>query len=145
MKNKKLFLALFVSVLFFFCFSCFYKASEGNVIETSAEDMWIEFVDNRDSAEKKFDGADIVLTGTISEVSESFMGKPCILLENGADSIPDGIFCFFDDVTVLSRVSIGDNISVEGVCSLGSEIWGNDSLFIFVECTLLVESPVVFT
>ena len=63
------------------------------------------------------------------------MGHPCILLENGIDSVPDGIFCMFPEGYDVSAPQTGETLTVTGVCSIGSNIAGDDTqpyIYIYV-------------
>lgn len=96
-------------------------------IEITAENLWTEFVSDRDAAREHFDGSQVAVSGVIAETAEAFMGKPCILLENGVVSIPDGIFCYFPNDFDVTQYNVGDTITVLGTCSLAIHVAGDDS------------------
>ena len=134
--KSKLFLFIYcILVIIFSGCSVSTPAQDGNdlsVIEISAENLWQEFESDRDAAKDKFDGCILAITGSVAEISESFMGQPCILLENGIDSIPDGIFCFFPSNTDLNGTELGDIITINGTCSVGIHVAGDDTPFISI-------------
>lgn len=116
-----------------------HKSVQTSEIALTAEDLWSAFTSDRNAAEAQYGGETISLTGEIAEVSDAFMGKPCILLENGADSIPDGIFCFFPPNFDVSDYSDGDTITVSGECSIALHIAGDDTPFISLRNSKIVE------
>ena len=101
--------------------------------EISAEILWDEAVANELKAKQTYDGNAIVVTGVVAEKAASFMGKPCIVLENGADSIPDGIFCYMQTSEMLSECDIGNEITVAGICSFGVTFAGENMPYIFLD------------
>lgn len=103
-------------------------------IEITAENLWTEFVSDQDAAKKRFDGSQVSVTGMVAETAKVFMGKPCILLENGVVSTPDGIFCYFPDDFDITQYKIGETITVLGICSLAVHIAGEDTPFISIDC-----------
>lgn len=117
------------------------KGKSEEPIKISAEDLWNEFIADKDNATDRFDGNPISVTGTIAEISEDFMGSPCILLENGVNSIPDGIFCRLQDGFNVHDYQIGDTITVTGTCSLAIHIAGDDTPFISIENAEVENTP----
>lgn len=114
---------------------------ESEAIEVSAELMWSEFAADMDAATKQFDGSLVTVTGMIAEVHETFMGSPCILLENGVDSIPEGIFCYFPKEFNVHNYSAGETITVTGVCSLAIHVAGKETPFISIKNAEIASSP----
>ena len=108
------------------------KDNPSDVVEISAEDLWSEFVSDKKATSARFDGSRVAVTGSVAEIAEAFMGYPCILLENGVVSIPDGIFCFFPQEFDVTAYNIGDVITVSGRCSVGTHIAGEDVPFITI-------------
>lgn len=109
------------------------KDNPSDAVEISAEDLWDEFVSDKKAASVRFEGSRVVVTGSVAEIAEAFMGYPCILLENGVVSIPDGIFCFFPQEFDVTAYNIGDVITVSGWCSVAIHIAGEDVPFISIE------------
>ena len=110
--------------------------SSHNPMEFSAEDLWREFKYDRTYAKKSLDGKIISVTGIVVEQGENFLMHPCIVLENGEDSIPDGIFIMFPDGFDVFQYHIGEEITVVGRCSLAVHLAGDDTnptIFIYVE------------
>lgn len=135
-------LGLLIALVFLTaCGPTFQAGDPTNPIEISAEDMWDEFVANKEDAAGRYDGERVTVTGTIAEISEAFMGSPCIMLENGVVSIPDGIFCYFPDGFNVHDYSIGETITVAGTCSLAIHIAGDDTPFISIRNATVISSP----
>lgn len=111
-----------------------------DIIEITAIDIWHEFDNDRGGATQKYDGKTIALTGEVSEIAESYMGYPCILLDHGADSIPTGIFCFFptESTDVVLNVNIGETVTIQGVCSIPIHIAGEYAPFITIKDSSLI-------
>ena len=109
--------------------------TEPDPLEITATELWSEFRQNGSNSKAKYDGTLLIISGQVAEVSESFMGQPCILLENGEDSVPDGIFCFFPVQSAESVVSVevGNSVTVLGVCSVAVHIAGEKTPFISIE------------
>lgn len=141
---KKLFIAgLFLLVVLVVASGCSPtdQVSASEAIKVSAEGMWSEFAADMDAAAKQFDGSLVTVTGMIAEVHEMFMGFPCILLENGVDSIPDGIFCYFPEGFNVHNYSVGETITVTGVCSLAIHVAGEETPFISIKNAEIAYSP----
>lgn len=105
-------------------------------IEINAEDLWDTFKYDRTYAEAALDDKTLSLTGIIADITEQFMGYPCILLENGEDTIPDGIFVMFPEGFDVFQYSIGEEITVIGRCSPAIHLAGDDTnptIFVHVE------------
>lgn len=104
-------------------------------IVVDAVDLWKEMkYGGNDLTE--YDGLLYEITGEVAEISDSFMGHPCILLENGESTIPEGFFIMFPDGFDVSRYSIGEIVTVNGTCSPAIHIAGDDSnptVFFYVE------------
>lgn len=111
------------------------------VISVSAEEIWNEFEIDQGTATKTYDDALLYLSGSVAEISDSFMGSPCVLLENGVVSIPDGIFCMFpeDSLEQVQDLEIGEQVTIYGRCSVGIHIAGDDTPFISIMDAELVE------
>lgn len=108
------------------------------IIEITAEDLWDKYKYDRTYAEATLDDKTLSLTGIIADITEQFMGYPCILLENGEDTIPDGIFVMFPDGFDVFQYSIGEEITIMGRCSPTIHLAGDDTnptIFIYVEDT----------
>lgn len=107
-------------------------------IEITAEDLWDTYKYDRTYAEATLDDKTLSLTGIIADITEQFMGYPCILLENGEDTIPDGIFVMFPDGFDVFQYSVGEEITVIGRCSPAIHLAGDDTnptIFVHVEDT----------
>lgn len=109
------------------------KDNSSEAVEISAEDLWSEFVSDKKAASARFEGNRVIVTGSVAEIAEAFMGRPCILLENGVVSIPDGIFCLFPQEFDVTAYNIGDVVTISGRCSVGIHIAGEDVPFIFIK------------
>ena len=139
MKMKR---TIFLFLLFLSLCSCsieFEHSQSKAAIQVSAEDLWSEFKHNRDSALYAYDGREIVVSGEIAESPGIFMQQPCIILENGEDCIPDGIFCMFPEGYDVESYNVGETISVQGRCSLAMHLAGDDTnpfIFIYDSCVL---------
>lgn len=106
-------------------------SNDKEILNVSAERMWAAFEADKESSEKYYKGKTVSITGNVAEKAEIFLNEPCILLENGVDSIPDGIFCFLSNADDLERCEIGDEITITGECGFGVEIYG-DAIWIFL-------------
>lgn len=108
-------------------------------IEISAVDLWNFFIEDKDTAKNRFDGQLIFVSGSVAEVSDAFMGSPCVLLENGIDSIPDGIFCLFPENSLDQVIGLefGEDITVQGTCSVGIPLEGEGMPYIFINNAML--------
>lgn len=113
-----------------------YTEPEHKPIEISAEELWREFKYDRTYAKKSLDDKMIAVTGIVVEQTDNFMQHPCVLLENGEDSIPDGIFIMFPDGFDVFQYHIGEEITVIGRCSPAIHVAGDDTnptIFVYVE------------
>ena len=136
MKQKILIiLSIFFVLLVVYFFTFANTKDEPDKIEISAVDLWKEFDYNADAATQKFQGASLLVSGTISEISDNFMGSPCILLENGVDTIPAGIFCFLlkSDADYMLNLNVGDEIAIIGTCNVALNFSESSSPFISIE------------
>ncbi len=117
------------------------QVKDQQVISVSAEEMWNEFEIDRDEADRTYDDTLLYLSGSVAEISDSFMGSPCVLLENGVVSIPDGIFCMFpeDSLEQVQALELGEQVTIYGKCSIGIHIAGEDTPFIYIMDAELVE------
>lgn len=136
---KKTFCFVLCIAAFFFFAACDAVPQSLEPAKITAVSLWAEFETNRVAAEEKYIGAKILLTGEISEMTDAFMGKPCILLENGVDSIPAGIFCFFHDSFDVSVYSPGETITVSGTCFVMLNIAGDDTPYIYIDAAEIVD------
>ena len=136
----KRFLMIAFAVLLAILSGCMQTGDE-QVISVSAEDIWNEFETNREAATGTYDDAILYLSGSVAEISDSFMGSPCVLLENGVVSIPDGIFCMFPESSLeqVQGLEIGEQVTIYGRCSVGINIAGDDTPFISIMDAELVE------
>lgn len=113
-----------------------YSEPEHKPIEISAEQLWREFKYDRTYANKSLDNKIIAVTGIVVEQTENFMLHPCVLLENGEDSIPDGIFIMFPEGFDVFQYHLGEEITIVGRCSPAIHIAGDDTnptIFVYVE------------
>ena len=94
-------------------------------LSVSAIEMWEEFEADKNKAEDFYRNKTVSITGVVAEKAENFLNKPCVLLENGVDSIPDGIFCFLANASELEDCEIGSTVTITGECSFGVEIYGD--------------------
>lgn len=101
-----------------------FKGNE-EILKISAKKMWAEFEADEETARKYYDGKTVRITGKVAEKTENFLNKPCILLENGVDSIPDGIFCFLANAEDLNFCEVESEITIIGTCEFGIEIYGD--------------------
>lgn len=138
---KKIVLCVGVVLVFaiVFILNTTHKSIPASEIALTAEDLWSTFTSDRNLAKAQYGGKTISLTGKIAEVTDAFMGKPCILLENGVDSIPDGIFCFFPPDFNISGYSAGDIITISGECSVALHVAGDDTPFISLRDSKVVK------
>lgn len=141
MKTRRFILIMLCGLMFCFCISCSSSASITAPIEVSAPDMWQEFLDDSAGAEKKYGGKTVTLTGSVSEIAESFMGSPCVLLENNSEKPPAGIFCFFSDLSSLSGLSVEDEVTIVGTLNIGVDIYGDEAPYIFIESDSITPLP----
>lgn len=142
---KRIFFKVIFLILFVFMSGCM-QIKDNQVISISAESLWSEFEKDQDTATEVYDDTLLYLSGSVVEISDSFMGSPCVLLENGVVSIPDGIFCMFpeDSLEEVQALEIGEQITVYGKCSVGIHAAGDETPFISVLDSQLVEqTPVV--
>ncbi len=132
-KNITVFFCVaFFCLLFAGCNSDMSTECENIVV--TAEQLWTEIKYGDTSDLLKYEGNRLTVSGIVAESASMFMGSPCILLENGENSIPDGIFCVFVDDAAIDEYSIGQSITVCGVCSLGTHIAGDDTNpYIFIK------------
>lgn len=133
---RKIISILFYLILLCFAFvGCTADISAVNEdIFVTAEQLWTDIKHGDASSLSKYEGKRITVTGIVAESASQFLGSPCILLENGVDSIPDGIFCMFFDDAAIGEYNIGQSITVCGVCSLGTHIAGDDTNpYIFIK------------
>ena len=119
------------------CASACSSGKSAEPVEIHATMLWSEFVSDIETAANKYDGCLMAITGTIAEMPGSFMGEPCILLENGADTIPNGIFCFFNDEAELESLECGDTVTVSGTCSVAMHIASDQTPFVSIESAYL--------
>lgn len=136
----KRFLIVVFAELFVILSGCM-QVKEGQVISVSSEEMWNEFEINWDTATRTYDDNFLYLSGSVAEINDSFMGSPCVLLENGVVSVPDGIFCMFpkDSLEQVLALEIGAQVTIYGKCSIGIHIAGDDTPFIYIMDAELVE------
>ena len=136
---KRFFIVAF-SLLLVILSGCM-QIKDERVISVSAEKMWNEFEIDRDEADRTYDDAFLYLSGSVAEISDSFMGSPCVLLENGVVSIPDGIFCMFPESSLeqVQALEVGQQVTIYGRCSIGIHIAGDDTPFIYIMDAELVE------
>ena len=129
MKNKGIVRAIiiFPIILFLYVYVLHITTPDTNTINITAEQLWCEFKYNRDTARKLYDDKSICLSGVVAEPPTIFMDLPCLLLENGEDSIPDGIFCFFADGYDLSKYEVGQEVFITGRCNLAIHLAGDDT------------------
>ena len=123
----------------------FYFAEDQSetTVEVSAESLWYSFKYDSDMAESTYENKQVIVTGEIAEPPAMFMQQLCILLENGEDSIPDGIFCMFPADYDAHSYNVGDTISVDGKCNLAIQIAGdNSNPFIFIEDACMHETNI---
>lgn len=138
MKNRiRLLLLLAAIILSVVLLSLFHQEKDAvdDAIAVNAVDLWIEMkYGENDIAD--YDGVLYEITGEVSEVADFFMGHPCIVLENGEDTIPEGFFIMFPEGFDVFQYSVGETITITGKCSPGLHIYGDDSnptVFFYVE------------
>lgn len=105
-------------------------------VEITSERLWEEFCIDKKTASSVYENNLLSVSGIIAEIIDNFLGYPCILLENGVDSIPDGIFIMFPDGFDVFQYHIGEEITVVGRCSLAVHVAGDDTtptIFVYVE------------
>ena len=141
MKRKILASVLFV-LLFIPFTACTHLPEKTVPIKISAETLWDEFASDGVAATATYDGNIVAVTGVVAETAQMFMNQPCILLENGVVSIPDGIFCFFSSDFDASNYNKGETITVYGVCAVATHIAGESAPFISIEeASVLSDAP----
>jgi len=132
--NYRILMLLLVCLLLSSCSLEEAKTQEKAVLEVSAETLWSDFKYDRDMAESIYKDKQIIVTGKIAEPPTIFLQQPCILLENGEDSVPDGIFCMFAAGYDIHSYGVGEIISVHGRCTLAAHIAGDASNpYIYIE------------
>lgn len=85
-------------------------------VSVTAAEMWDAFEKNELSANKKFKGKDVKVTGTVDSIGE-ILGQQYVTLQG--DEYFGSVQCMANtdkDVEFLSNVSKGDTITASGVC-----------------------------
>ena len=108
------------------------------IAQQNAACLTLKLHKDKEEAESYYRGKTVRITGLVAEKTENFLNEPCILLENGVTSIPDGIFCFLSNANDLLICEIGSTVTIEGECSFGIEIYG-DAIWISLKNATVIK------
>jgi putative nucleic acid binding protein len=87
--------------------------STSEAVEVTANEIHQAYEDNQIVADQRFQGKEIVVTGTIDDIKRGIDGQPHVTLETGTYW---SVKCMFynSDTAILSRLSKGQKIRIAG-------------------------------
>ena len=89
-------------------------------IKVSAYQLWKDYSDNKVNADNLYKDKLLVVSGTVSDVTQDIVTKnPCINLETGDSYGLYPVQCFFNDDPdgVIASLRDGDFVTIIGTCS----------------------------
>lgn len=93
------------------------KEETEDVIIISATDLYNAFDNNAISAEEKYKGKTVQVTGVVGTIDEDIWGSPYVRLNADEFGI-SSVSCYFPkkDKSNLASINSGETVTVEGVC-----------------------------
>lgn len=82
--------------------------------EISAEKLFSAYDANEVAADNNYKGKQLLITGTVNEISKDFTDAIIVQLDGGG--YIQEVWCYFDDAKAAANLSKGDRISVIGKC-----------------------------
>lgn len=83
--------------------------------EISAEKLFAAYDANEVAADNNYKGKQLLITGTVNEISKDFTDAIIVQLDGGG--YIQEVWCYFDDAKAAANLSKGDRISVIGKCN----------------------------
>lgn len=125
-KNTKKHIASFVTLLVFSVLAIGSTESEEDTKEVqskapsytlSANQLYREYENNEVSADAKYKGKIVIVSGKIQDIGKDIMDEPYIVI--GGEGFLDGVQCSFakSQESSIARLSKGQNVKVKGKVS----------------------------
>ncbi len=98
-------------------------------IAISASSLYQAYDENEVAADDKYQGKNLLISGTIKDIGLDFLDKPYITLRTGDYGV---IQCYFEEKSNVKNFRKGEKVQLIGVCSsktLGNILVQNSSIF----------------
>jgi|GEM_PF-2402870 len=92
------------------------SAQTNSVTTISANELDIEYGKNEISAENKYKGKLIIVTGKVTEISTAFDGTPYVSIASDIYGMAY-VKCYFEDKNSITSINTDDKVKIEGVVS----------------------------
>ncbi|MHB1117775.1 OB-fold protein [Sideroxydans sp.] len=88
-------------------------ATDTSKYTLSADQLYSEYESNEVSADNRYKGKQVIISGTIQQIANDYFGHPYVLLGSG---VMDGVQCSFPDSrkSSLIHLSKGQKVTIKG-------------------------------